>query len=261
MEILNIETMRSQFPALFATAPAAHVSKDYKFVSTEQIITKMAEADWHPVQVKAPKFRSEGKRETGRHVVMFRNPTIEADSRLGGLFPCVRSINSHDWSTRLDVLGGMFRSMCSNGLWVASSDVAQFSVRHDNAIEDIGVILSRMIGFTEQVMDKVRRWNTITLSDSSALQFAERAARLRFGDKVTPEVTREILTPMRAEDAEPTLWATFNRAQENLMRGGFRAPNMRRAGRTRRARSIINIDAERKLNEGLWSLAEEYATA
>jgi hypothetical protein len=36
---------------------------------------------------------------------------------------------------------------------------------------------------------------------------------------------------------------------------------MRRAGRTRRARSIINIDAERKLNEGLWSLAEEYATA
>lgn len=260
MQPIAIENLRSSHPSLFASKPAEHVSKDYKFVSTERAIEILAEANWHPVQVKAPKFRTQDRLETGRHCVVFRNFDIEPSREIGHVFPSIRLLNSHDWSSRFELLGGLFRMVCSNGLFVAAQ-ASQISIRHDRVFEDISTFVSGMVEFTGNVMDRVLTWDGYRLSDEQTMSFAKRAAALRFGDAADASVAQQIAMPLRSDDQENTLWNVFNRAQEHLMRGGFRAPNMSRMGRTRRARAIGNLEVERRLNENLWSLAEEFAMA
>lgn len=260
MQPIAIESLRSSHPSLFASKPAEHVSKDYKFVSTERAIEILAEANWHPVQIKAPKFRTQDRLETGRHCVVFRNFDIEPSREVGHVFPSIRLLNSHDWSSRFELLGGLFRMVCSNGLFVAAQ-ASQISIRHDRVFEDISTFVGGMVEFTGRVMDRVNTWDGYYLNDEQTMRFAQRAAALRFGDAADASVAQQIAMPLRSDDQANTLWNVFNRAQEHLMRGGFRAPNMTRMGRTRRARAIGNLEVERRLNESLWSLAEEFAPA
>lgn len=260
MQPLAIESLRSSYPSLFASKPAEHVSKDYKFVSTERAIEILAEANWHPVQIKAPKFRTQDRLETGRHCVVFRNFDIEPSREVGHVFPSIRLLNSHDWSSRFELLGGLFRMVCSNGLFVAAQ-ASQVSIRHDRAFEDINQFVVGMVEFTGRVMDRVRTWDAIEMAETRTIDFARRAAALRFGEAADIRVAEQIARPIRSDDQRDTLWNVFNRAQEHLMRGGFRAPNLTRMDRTRRARAITNIEVERKINENLWNLAEEFAMA
>jgi hypothetical protein len=52
------------------------------------------------------------------------------------------------------------------------------------------------------------------------------------------------------------MWTTFNRVQENMMKGGLRGRNRAAAAPPQRARSN-GIDQSVKLNRALWVLAEE----
>src|SRR3546814_20077482 len=60
--------------------------------------------------------------------------------------------------------------------------------------------------------------------------------------------------PRRFEERKADLWSTFNRVQENFIKGGLsgRAAN----GRQQRTRAVQGIDQNLKLNRALWMLAE-----
>ena len=61
--------------------------------------------------------------------------------------------------------------------------------------------------------------------------------------------------PRRFEDRRDDLWTTFNRLQENLVKGGLEGRS--RNGRATRTRPVNGIDQNVKLNRALWVLAEE----
>ncbi|MGG6549144.1 UNVERIFIED_CONTAM: DUF945 domain-containing protein, partial [Prevotella sp. 15_C9] len=64
----------------------------------------------------------------------------------------------------------------------------------------------------------------------------------------------QLLRPRRFDDRESDLWSTFNRVQENLVKGGLdgRTAN----GRRQRTRPVQGIDQNVRLNRALWLLAE-----
>jgi hypothetical protein len=57
------------------------------------------------------------------------------------------------------------------------------------------------------------------------------------------------------------LWTTFNKVQENVVRGGLRGVRRDETGRSRRVRSraINGIDQHIRLNQALWTLSQHMA--
>ena len=70
-----------------------------------------------------------------------------------------------------------------------------------------------------------------------------------------------MLTVRRAGDAGADLWTTFNRVQENTIRGGLSAWGRDAHNRRRRVttREVNGIDQDVKLNRALWLLGERMA--
>ena len=84
-------------------------------------------------------------------------------------------------------------------------------------------------------------------------RFGTDAAKLRFDDPDEMTVN-SVLQARRTQDADNNLWTVFNRAQENLLRGGFMVNGGRRSSRT-----ITSIDKNLELNTSLWDLASNYS--
>jgi hypothetical protein len=85
---------------------------------------------------------------------------------------------------------------------------------------------------------------------------ARAALALRYDeDKPAPVSERQLLAPRRIEDRASDLWTTFNRVQENMLRGGLHGRNA--SGRATTTRAVTGIDQNIRLNRALWVLADE----
>lgn len=67
-----------------------------------------------------------------------------------------------------------------------------------------------------------------------------------------------MLTPCRREDKKYDLWATFQRVQENMIKGGLSGRNSQ--GKRKRTRAVKGIEGDLKLNGSLWQIAENSKT-
>lgn len=76
-----------------------------------------------------------------------------------------------------------------------------------------------------------------------------------FGHQPAPVTAEQLLTARRPEDLGHSLWTTFQRLQENVIRGG--QPGRSAHGRRLHTRPIDGIDRGVSLNRALWTLAEE----
>ena len=116
-----------------------------------------------------------------------------------------------------------------------------------------------------KILDTVQSWKTLQLTSGEQAALAESAHVLRFGDaegKVdTPITPAQLLQSRRRDDNGADLWRTFNRIQENAVRGGLSAWGHDANGHRRRTttREVKAIDQDVKLNRALWHLAERMA--
>ncbi|MFQ7457958.1 MAG: DUF945 domain-containing protein, partial [Klebsiella michiganensis] len=74
------------------------------------------------------------------------------------------------------------------------------------------------------------------------------------GEEHQPVTATQILTPRRNEDRQDDLWTTYQRLQENLLKGGL--PGRTAQGKRTHTRAINGIDGDVKLNRALWVMAE-----
>ena len=100
----------------------------------------------------------------------------------------------------------------------------------------------------------------IELKPAEQSLFANAALQLRYepdggtGNSTAPIRADQVIRPRRMEDAGNDVWRVFNRAQENLIRGGLHGRNA--TGRNTTTRAVTGIDQNVKLNRALWQLAE-----
>jgi hypothetical protein len=80
------------------------------------------------------------------------------------------------------------------------------------------------------------------------MEFATKAATLRTKQKVN---IMDLLNADRVEDQGSDLWVVFNRVQEKLLGGSYKAGK-------RKARSVKNFQKDIQINEQLFELAESY---
>jgi len=83
---------------------------------------------------------------------------------------------------------------------------------------------------------------------------AQAALTYRFGEDHQPVTAPQILSLRRWQDESNDLWTTYQRIQENLIKGGLSGRSAK-GGRTH-TRAVRGIDGDVKLNRALWVMAE-----
>jgi hypothetical protein len=266
---LTNEAIQRYAPSAFAVQPYHAQSSRYAFIPTVDVIDGMRNAGFFPVKASQSRSRIEGKSAFTKHMIRFRaedKSLVVGDS----LLECVL-INSHDGSSAYKLMCGIFRLVCSNGMVVADSLLSSISIRHQGDIVRAVVDGShRIVDSAPKVLDTVRDWQGITLTLPEQRVLAESAHSLRFpvveneDGSTSPNPTNvtpaHLLEAQRYADNKPDLWSTFNRLQENSIRG-IRTRGMSGTGRFERitSRAVKSIDGDVRLNRALWSLGERMA--
>ena len=239
-------------PSIFADAPHESRSQRYAYIPTATVLTELRKEGFQPFMVTQTRVRDEGRREHTKHMIRLRH----ASQINGAEANEIVLLNSHDGTSSYQMLAGMFRFVCSNGL-VCGDTVADVRVPHKgdvagHVIEGAYQVLS---GF-ERVKQNREAMRAVTLDDGEAEVFARAALSLKYDDpdKPAPITETQILMPRRVDDRRPDLWSVFNRTQENLIKGGLsgRAAN----GRRQSTRPVQGIDTNLRLNRALWLLAD-----
>ncbi len=275
-QILSNDHLMKFAPSIFATAPWSEVSDKYTFIPTIDIVEALRGEGFLPVFANQSASRIEGKSEFTKHMIRFQraqdmvdyqlaNPGHHFYAKHGQQEPEIAQIvltNSHDRTSGYRLDAGLFRLICSNGLMAQSSDLGSVSVRHSGNIKDMVIDgCCRIIDDMPKVLAAVDGMKSIKLDTLEQRIFATAALELRWptddetGKTDAPIVADKLLSARRAADTGGDLWTTFNRVQENFMKGGLRGIGT--TGKRTSTRAIKSVNEDIRMNKALWTLAEQ----
>mgnify|MGYP002788880174 FL=1 len=172
---------------------------------------------------------------------------------MGDTFPEVVLVNSQDGTSAYQLMAGVFRMVCLNGMIASDRELATIKVPHK------GGVVRQVIDGSYTVLEESRRaldqaeaWSDVTLSREEQEIMAEAAHLLRFGESAaaTPVRPEQMLTVRRREDEGRDLWTTANVPQENAIRGGLTAWGRDPRGRTGRGPRPAHPAGERRQGRG-----------
>jgi hypothetical protein len=267
---LTIDQIAQYAPSAVATQEHSSRSDRYTFVPTTRIIEGMAKNGFQPFKATQSRSRIEGKSEFTKHMITFRyvgdvSSETQELMKVGDVRPQINLVNSHDGTSSYQLLAGMFRLACSNGLMVCEGEFDSIRIQHTGDIlQNVIEGSYRIVKDSQKVLTSVAEWNQLQLTNGEQNALAEAAHFLRFADtegKITTPITAaQLLQTRRTVDGGSDLWHTFNRVQENVIKGGLHGVD-RSNGRRRNVttREVKGIDQDVKLNRAMWQLAARMA--
>lgn len=259
MEALSHQQIRSIAPSVFAMSPHMSRSERYAYIPTVDVLNGLEREGFRVMKASQSRTRIPGKSDFTKHMLRLRHESTQDVTALGETIPEVVLINAHDGSSSYKLLAGMFRLVCMNGMVVADSLVGSLKVQHSGNITNKVIEGSfKVLENTGKAVEAAKAWAEIELSDDESLAFANAAHTVRFGAEDTTINPVRLLAARRPDDQGRDLWRTFNRVQENVIKGGLQGLN---ATGTRRvsSRAVRGIDADVRLNSALWTLATTLA--
>jgi hypothetical protein len=239
----------------FPTMASEKMSDKYVVIDTNQVIKNMLDYGFEATSSKYPKTRTvEGK--FGLHQVEFMHQRDIARKSSILEAPRIIFLNSYNGSTRAQLVSGIIRFICSNGM-ISGSHIAKERVRHigdpAHAMMDRMKVIAKE---TEALAESISAARAVRLDRAAIRTFQERAAGLVYK---TPDESfvHNIGLVRRREDAENDVWTVFNRIQENIIKGGI--PTLNAAGQRVLTAPVRDIRKDVALNQDLWDLMEDTA--
>lgn len=264
---LTEDEMRRAAPSIFATEP--HSSRSYRFkpVPTFAIVQRLAAEGFLPVRASQSTVRDASRREFTKHMIRFRRLDDQNKLRVGDSVFEISLKNANDGTAAYDLLAGLLKIRCLNGLYCDAGTVDSVKIRHTGEDIEARVIEGtyKVLGEAERVLAAPQDWSQLQLSRDERMALAEQAHYVRFADAdgeiKTPIQPSQMLIPRRPEDTSNDLWQVFNVLQENSVRGGLSAQGRDSNGRRRQmtSRAVKGIDQDVRLNQALWALTAKMA--
>jgi hypothetical protein len=256
-EPLSEDQMRSAAPSVFAEGKHASRSARYTYIPTIDVLRGLRKEGFEPFMVAQGKSRIEGKTDFTKHMIRMRHAgQVNAKAEANEII----LINSHDGASSYQMMAGVIRYICMNGLVVG--DIAHdIRVPHRGDIQgDVIEGAFRVLEDFEAVDASIDGMKSLQLNDDEQRALATAALALRYGDRTdgqppAPITAGQLIEARRPEDIGDSLWVSMNRLQENMQRGG--QPGRSVQGRRVRTRAVGSIDRSVDLNRALWVLAEE----
>lgn len=241
-------------PSIFAEEAHDSRSDRYLYIPTVKVLDALRAEGFQPFMACQTRVRNEEKREHTKHMLRLRHASHIMNKEANEII----LLNSHDGSSSYQMMAGKFRFVCANGLVLGDMTMDQ-KVRHSGRGEVIGDVIEgayEVLNQFEQIdhhLDDMKHYQLSTYEQGA---FAEAALAYRYDpdEGPAPVSPSQLLLPRRREDRGDDLWTTFNRVQENTIKGGLAGRN--KQGRRTTTRAVNGIDQDVKLNRALWVLAQ-----
>ena len=258
---LTEDEMRRTAPSIFAQGKHTSRSERYTYIPTIDVLRGLRREGFEPFMVAQGHSRIEGKTEYTKHLIRMRHASqVQARPEADEII----LINSHDGASSYQMLAGLFRFVCCNGM-VVGEVVDDIRIPHKGNIQgEVIEAAFRVLDEFEAVEEHTEAMKALQLQPPEEIAFATAALALRFGERTleesgghrpAPVTAAQLVEARRPEDIGHSLWATFQRVQENVIRGG--QPGRSAQGRRLHTRPVSSIDRGVSLNRALWMLAEE----
>ncbi|HHA2277847.1 TPA: DUF932 domain-containing protein [Enterobacter hormaechei subsp. xiangfangensis] len=252
---LTREELMQHVPSAFSEDKHTSRSERYSYIPTITLLENLQREGFQPFFACQTRVRDLNKRDHTKHMLRFRRE----GQITGKQVPEIILLNSHDGSSSYQMLPGLFRFVCQNGL-VCGETFGEIRVPHKgNVVEKVIEGAYEVLGIFDRVEEKRDAMQLLLLPPPAQQAFARAALTYRFGEEHQPVTAAQILTPRRYEDRQDNLWTVFNRLQENLLKGGL--PGRTAKGKRSHTRAVKGIDGDVKLNRALWMMAEELRQA
>mgnify|MGYP001469988281 CR=1 FL=1 len=257
---LSKENMKSLAPSIFAEKPSSEVSKHYTHIPTTKVIDDMEMLGWKPIEAKEVKARKNSTRGFQKHLIVFRNDDVVINGEDGDtVFPQILLTNSHDGKNAFQFQAGLYRLVCSNGLVIADTQFEAVKMRHMGyTFEDLQEKIKEMVEKLPLTVESMNKMKAQEMEEEQIIQFAKDALNTRFKEDELNRIQidlKELVNPVRKEDAGNDLWSVFNVVQEKIIEGDF---EYRAGGKVRKAREIKNFKQDMKINKELFEVALSY---
>jgi|LGVE01.1.fsa_nt_gb hypothetical protein len=255
--------MERKAPSIFTKHAYDKMSDKYHMIPTIDMVDVLRDQGFGVTQVMQSRSRIVGKKGHEKHIVRMRH--LDAKS-IGNdeTYPELLITNDSAGGTRFKMMSGLFRLVCSNGLIVSDSTFGEFNIKHIGDIEaDVINGSQSIVESIPLIANKIEMLQSIELTKSQENVFCESAAAMRWGRDDKGNIKsplrniQDLNTVRRHSDGGCSLWDSYNRVQENLMKGGLRGVSA--SGRRTSTRAVAAVDASNKINQELMVLAMKMA--
>ena len=266
---LQTQDLQRVAPSVFTNHAYEKTTDRYTIIPTHGLLKILAQQGFGVTHAMQSRSRKEGKKEHTKHLLRLRHVDAEP---IGSdeTYPELVLINGSGGDTSIQMLSGLIRFACSNGLIVSDGNFGSLKLRHTGDIEqEVVEGALEIVKTIPQVAEKVELFQTIELTRGEQNLFCDSAAAMRWGrNKDTNKIehplygTDQLNTTRRRDDKGDSLWNTYNRIQENLLKGGLRGRTYNEETcRHRRTttRQVKSVDADSKINRELVALADQMA--
>lgn len=247
---LTREELAHYVPSVFSEDKHESRSERYTCIPTITLLDNLQREGFQPFFACQTRVRDQSKREHTKHMLRLRR----AGQITGQQVPEIILLNSHDGSSSYQMLPGLYRSVCQNGL-ICGQSFGEVRVPHrGNVVDNVIEGAYEVLGIFDRLEEKRDAMQSLALPAPARQALANAALRYRFGEEHLPVTPSQLLTPRRNEDNSDDLWTVYQRVQENLIKGGLSGRTAQ--GRRAQTRAVKGIDSDVKLNRALWVMAE-----
>ena len=250
----------NSFEKALAFAPSIHPnfrdeqsikSKPYT-INTHDILNPLMDSGWNIDGVSEKRKNKNG--QVTQHFVKLTHPDLNLNVKSKNEGKSQLSIsNKVCGSSPLEMDLGVFRQVCSNGLW-AMDTAWENNISHTKrSFDNLQYIIDSSVSNINEFLGKLNKMANVDLNQDEMNDLAERAARLRFGDDVERSIINQLLDVRRKEDADNDLYTVYNRVQEGLIKN-----NVLIDVHGKPLSGINNIKDDITINKQLFELVEEY---
>lgn len=172
---MSDDEIRRVAPAVFATSKAEETSDKYQFVSTEKFHNIIKSHGYAPVDVQSKRGKDALHAD---HQIIYQR--VDDQSRLvnvGDELFQMRMRNSHNGKTAKQLIAGIFRKICANGMTVCIGEDGRIKIVHmgSDIEERINIGLERITMFAPLALEVAREMKLIQVDLDVARVLAEEA--------------------------------------------------------------------------------------
>jgi hypothetical protein len=247
-------------PAALRETAAAKMSTRYQHIPTDAVVAQIESMGYYVADSSQARTRKNTEKDTTIHLVRMRH-NDHREMIAGEMVPEIVVRNSHNGYCALQLMAGIFRVVCSNGL-ISGDSRSMLSIPHRPGM-DLEAVFNGSLWVVEQAergMEAAQAWKGIRLRDAQLEDFAARISAAVRNDGA--RIAAETLFASRRNEPE-NLWTHFNNAQQTLTEGGYFVTHTdgQERKRTPRARGIRGVEGNVNMNRRVWSIAEEFAAS
>ena len=253
MDNVNVE--------LIEQSQGFEMSNKYSPITTKAVVDSLRNEGYEITKFSSAKVRKKTKEGFQKHLLRISRNDLELG--IDGLRPEIILINSYDGSSSFQLLVGVYRFACANGLVVGSS-YFQRRIRH------VGNVLPKVLNAVNDVKQAlplvaqdIKKFGQRVLTQSEKEQFASKVAQSVTGLKDVQLVNPEsLLEVRRVEDQGDDLFTVLNVVQENILNGNLKVVAYRGLTPTiRKMRKVKSLSRSTEINQLVWDKANELIAA